>query len=117
MIGVGRSAVPPPKEKAAFSGGPFSGARGARTPDLVAASHALSQLSYGPKFVLDGVVYPFDLVISRGRRPEVDDATPIDSFDRDVVALFVSRAIGSDRVDLARGVRAMAQPSLARRAE
>jgi hypothetical protein len=33
----------------------FSGARGARTPDLVAASHALSQLSYGPKPVLAAV--------------------------------------------------------------
>ena len=28
--------------------GAFSGAEGARTPDLVAASHALSQLSYSP---------------------------------------------------------------------
>ena len=35
--------------KAAHRAAFFSGARGARTPDLVAASHALSQLSYSPE--------------------------------------------------------------------
>ncbi|MCW3000639.1 MAG: hypothetical protein JWN65_4188, partial [Solirubrobacterales bacterium] len=30
----------------------ISGARGARTPDLLAASQTLSQLSYGPEGVL-----------------------------------------------------------------
>ena len=28
----------------------FGGAEGDRTPDLMTASHALSQLSYGPNF-------------------------------------------------------------------
>src|SRR3954463_16472522 len=100
MIGVGRSAVPPPKEKAAFSGGLFSGARGARTPDLVAASHALSQLSYGPKFVLDSIVYPADLVISRGLEPEMHHAASIHPRDRDVVAPAVCGTAGGNYVDL-----------------
>ena len=73
-------------------GGLSSGARGARTPDLVAASHALSQLSYGPKFVLDGVVYPVDLVISRRADPEVQDAVTNDFRDGDVVARVCIRA-------------------------
>ena len=32
--------------------GIFGGAKGDRTPDLMTASHALSQLSYGPTAVL-----------------------------------------------------------------
>ena len=32
----------------------FGGAEGDRTPDLMTASHALSQLSYGPIRVDDG---------------------------------------------------------------
>ena len=44
--------------KGRLSGGLVeSGASGARTPDLVAASHALSQLSYSPELVVSGPVY------------------------------------------------------------
>ena len=32
----------------------FGGAEGDRTPDLMTASHALSQLSYGPKISAQG---------------------------------------------------------------
>ena len=42
------------------------GAEGARTPDLVTASHALSQLSYSPKRVIAGHLNTHQLTVSRG---------------------------------------------------
>ena len=37
-----------PQNLSGFAGFALDGAEGDRTPDLVTASHALSQLSYGP---------------------------------------------------------------------
>jgi hypothetical protein len=42
-------------ENPAIAGLPGSGARGTRTPDLLGAIQALSQLSYSPE---EGTVYP-----------------------------------------------------------
>ena len=41
--------------------GDIGGAEGDRTPDLMTASHALSQLSYGPRKVLvqTSLAFPF----------------------------------------------------------
>src|SRR3954454_4396673 len=56
--------APSDYEKAALLRGLFiSGAEGARTPDLLAASQTLSQLSYSPKFILRGPVYPAGLIV------------------------------------------------------
>jgi hypothetical protein len=48
---VGRAGIPLPERRSPRSRGGFipSGARGARTPDLLHAMQALSQLSYGPR--------------------------------------------------------------------
>ena len=39
----------PRREVAGLTNDDIGGAEGDRTPDLMTASHALSQLSYGPK--------------------------------------------------------------------
>ena len=44
----------------------IGGAEGDRTPDLMTASHALSQLSYGPKWVLMQTSLAFWIQSSNG---------------------------------------------------
>src|SRR5436190_10174752 len=102
--------------KAAFSGGlRTSGAEGARTPDLRAASATLSQLSYSPRPVLGGHCNAHLLVVPgpSGRRER-------DAVERDaraphlvVVGAQQDSAVagdrqladaGRDRVVLRRGV-------------
>jgi hypothetical protein len=60
--------------EAALADGLDSGAEGARTPDLLAASQTLSQLSYSPSdLVLGGVLYRDFPVV--GGRDEPERAT------------------------------------------
>src|SRR5204862_4068045 len=68
--------------KAAFSGGlRTSGAEGARTPDLLAASQTLSQLSYSPKPVIVGHCNAHLLVVPGRSKPEIDVRFPGDQVD------------------------------------
>src|SRR3954447_23555427 len=69
--------APSDNEEAALLRGLFmSGAEGARTPDLLAASQTLSQLSYSPKFILRGPVYPAGLIVSDRRDTQVEVVLP-----------------------------------------
>ena len=64
--------------------------QGARTPDLLAASQALSQLSYGPvELVIRRVGYRVLLVVSRRGEPSRYFPLP-DVRDRHQVAAAVS---------------------------
>src|SRR5207247_7550145 len=88
----------------ASSRGLESGAEGARTPDLLAASQTLSQLSYSPKAVnhLSEVVlvrHPQEraLVVARGRQPKVDVRDTRHLVDRQKEAPVDFVAIDADR--------------------
>jgi hypothetical protein len=65
----------------------MSGAEGARTPDLRAASATLSQLSYSPtELVVGGVLYRDFLMVGRGDEPKMDDLPTHNIIDRQQVA-------------------------------
>ena len=83
------------------------GAEGDRTPDLVTASHALSQLSYGPgaakssgQFV---VLSPTDarlLVVPCRPQPQVDLALIGEVLDRQEVTAILLRAVDGESINL-----------------
>src|SRR3954468_7002091 len=86
--------APSDYEEAALLRGLFmSGAEGARTPDLLAASQTLSQLSYSPNFIFRGPVYPAGLIVSGGRDTQVEVGLAGGLFDGEEVDLVGIRAI------------------------
>ncbi len=93
------TARPRTKETLAFARVPCDGARGARTPDLVAASHALSQLSYGPQAIRLSQCNARASVVLRGREAQTDNAPLRDLADRDDPDLVESEAACGDRED------------------
>src|SRR3954451_8701561 len=95
--------------KAALSGGlRISGAEGARTPDLRAASATLSQLSYSPKPVIVGPCNADPLIVPGRREAEMQHVPALDMADRDEEALVEVRAEDRDEIHLrARVCRAL----------
>jgi hypothetical protein len=76
-----------------------SGADGARTHDLVTASHALSQLSYSPKAVLRSHCNARELPVPSRHEPEVKECPSRQILDWDVEALVKLPAVRGDAVD------------------
>jgi hypothetical protein len=83
----------------------------------VAASHALSQLSYGPvrpkcsgELKIARPVHAADLVVSARPQPQVDLGSPREQFKWKEVAAFDIRAIGREGIDLSLHVDASDQP-------
>jgi hypothetical protein len=78
-----------------------SGAEGTRTPGLLAASEALSQLSYSPgKFVIGGPVYRRTLAVKRPRQAQMHSSLPRHYFKRQEVTALQFRAVGGNQVYL-----------------
>src|SRR3954462_9546893 len=71
----------------------WSGASRARTGDLSAASRTLSQLSYSPKLVVAGPVYPKSLVVLGGREPQIERGTTGCHRDRQQIAAVERLAV------------------------
>jgi hypothetical protein len=95
--GRGRTALRP--RSSATAQGEESGADGTRTRDLVAASHSLSQLSYGPLGLRQcsrelEILGPMDaepLVVLRGHKAQINLRSGTKRVERDVVAAVVIR--------------------------
>jgi hypothetical protein len=88
-----------------------SGASRARTGDLVSATHALSQLSYGPKGVFVRPVYRRPLCIFGWPDPQIDSRTVSHLYRRNQVHAIKCLAIGRDRVDFICCVLASHRPT------
>jgi hypothetical protein len=81
--------------------GSRSGAEGARTPDLLAASEALSQLSYSPgKLVIGRPVYSGQLPISGLGKAQLHGSLPRHDAEREQVAPPDFRAMSGNEIDL-----------------